>query len=67
MIRDGANGFFAHGEDEWVARLERLIDSAALRRELGATGRADAVARWSLAAHAPRFVEIVRTAIEGVS
>jgi glycosyltransferase involved in cell wall biosynthesis len=67
MIRDGANGFFARDEDEWVAHLERLIDSAELRREVGANGRADAVARWSLVAHAPRFVEVVRTAIEGSS
>lgn len=67
MIRDGENGFFARADGEWVARLEQLIDSAALRRELGGHGRADAVAHWSLAAHGPRFVDIVRGAIEGSS
>lgn len=61
MIRDGDNGFLARSDDEWVERLTELVDSAELRRRLGAAGRADAEARWSLAAHAPRFVDIVRT------
>jgi glycosyltransferase involved in cell wall biosynthesis len=64
MIRDGDNGFMARDEDEWVARLEHLIDDVALRRFLGAQGRRDAVARWSLSAHAPRFVAAVRAAME---
>lgn len=67
MIRDGENGFFARGKEEWVARLEQLLDSAELRRQMGARGRAEAVARWSLAAHAPRFVEVVRAAMESTS
>lgn len=67
MIQDGENGFFARATEDWVARLEQLIDSAPLRRELGARGRADAIAHWSLTAHAPRFVEIVRGAMEGSS
>jgi glycosyltransferase involved in cell wall biosynthesis len=60
MIRDGDNGFLAGSEAEWTARLSQLLDDTALRRRLGEAGRADAVARWSLAAHAPRFVSIVQ-------
>jgi glycosyltransferase involved in cell wall biosynthesis len=63
MVRDGENGFLAAGEDAWVDRLEALLDDAALRRRLGQAGRADAEARWSLRAHAPRFVEIVSEAV----
>jgi glycosyltransferase involved in cell wall biosynthesis len=59
MIEDGQNGLFAADEDAWVDRLERLLDSTELRRRLAERGRADAVARWSLHAHAPRVVELV--------
>jgi glycosyltransferase involved in cell wall biosynthesis len=63
MIRDGENGFLARSDDEWIARLDQLLDDAALRRRIGDAGRADAVARWSLQAHAPRFVRIVQEAL----
>jgi glycosyltransferase involved in cell wall biosynthesis len=63
MIRDGETGFLAANEDAWVEHLGRLIDDAALRRRLGEAGRVEAVARWSLAAHAPRFVEVVLDAM----
>jgi glycosyltransferase involved in cell wall biosynthesis len=64
MIRDGDNGFLAADDDAWVERLSALLDDAALRRRLGEAGRADAVARWSMATHAPRFVELMRAATE---
>jgi glycosyltransferase involved in cell wall biosynthesis len=64
MIRDGDNGFLVRNEDEWVERLEQLIDDVALRRFVGAQGRRDAVERWSLRAQAPRFVAAVRAAME---
>jgi glycosyltransferase involved in cell wall biosynthesis len=63
MIRDGDNGFLATTKDEWTERLERLLDDHVLRRRIGDSGRSDAVARWSLAAHAPRFVAIVKEAM----
>jgi glycosyltransferase involved in cell wall biosynthesis len=63
MIRDGENGFLVEGQAQWVARLEALLDDAALRRRLGEAGRADAETRWSLQRHAPRFVEVVRSAV----
>ena len=65
IVRDGETGFWARTDDEWVARIEQLLDSAALRRELGGRGRQEAEARWSLRAHAPRFVDVVRSSLEG--
>ena len=62
IVTDGENGFLAADEDRWVDRLERLLDDERLRRRLGERARADAVERWSLAAHASRFVEVVRGA-----
>ncbi|HEY2744506.1 MAG TPA: glycosyltransferase, partial [Polyangia bacterium] len=64
MIRDGDNGFLAADDATWVERLTQLIDEPALRKRLGAAGRADALASWSLAVQAPRFVDIVRNAME---
>ncbi|MCA1665455.1 MAG: glycosyltransferase family 4 protein, partial [Myxococcales bacterium] len=63
MIRHDDNGLLAASPDEWVEQLTRLLDDAPLRRRLGDAGRADAVARWSLSAHAPRFVDAVAGAI----
>ncbi len=63
MIRDGYNGFLASSDDDWVARLSALLDDAALRRRLGEAGRAEAESRWSLAQHAPRFVDVVSRAL----
>jgi glycosyltransferase involved in cell wall biosynthesis len=63
MVRDGENGFLATSEDDWVNRLESLLDDAKLRRRLGENGRAQAETRWSLQTHAPRFVEIVSEAL----
>jgi glycosyltransferase involved in cell wall biosynthesis len=64
ILRDGENGFVADSEDAWVNRLSRLLHDLALRRRLGDAGRRDAVARWSLAAHAPRFVATVREGMQ---
>lgn len=63
MIDDGRNGLLARSLDEWQAQLDRLLEDAALRRRLEREGRADAVAHWSLAAHAPRFAGLMAEAL----
>jgi len=40
MVRPGATGFLATTEDEWVAAVRTLAADAALRRRMGAAGRA---------------------------
>ena len=64
MVHPGKNGLLAHSEEEWLDCLQMLIDDEPLRRRLGEQGRNDAVTKWSLAAHAPRFVSIVLDAME---
>ena len=66
IVRDGENGFLASGEAEWRHAFDRLLADPQLRRQMGARGRERAVADYSLAVHAPRFVEIVRSAAAAV-
>ena len=59
MVRHDETGLLARNEAEWTEGLERLLGDAGLRARLGDAGRAEAVARWSLAVHAPRVVDIL--------
>ncbi|HEX2569253.1 MAG TPA: glycosyltransferase family 4 protein [Polyangia bacterium] len=59
MIRHDETGLLARDEAEWTDGLERLLGDARLRARLGDAGRAEAVAHWSLAVHAPRVVDIL--------
>lgn len=61
MIDHGANGYLATGWEEWRSALLRLIGDAALRQRFGAAGRQRVVERYSLQAHAPRFVELIQS------
>jgi glycosyltransferase involved in cell wall biosynthesis len=65
IVANGATGFLATDPDQWRASLKRLIDDAELRRKMGEAGRNRAVEAYSLQAHAPRLVEIMRRAASG--
>lgn len=56
----GERGVLARGPEEWLAALERLLDDPALARRMGAAGRAEAKARWSVEAWSDRVVAAVR-------
>lgn len=64
MIRHDENGLIASTHDEWVTELDRLLADPALRQRLADAGRADAIAHYSLSSQAPRFVEVVRRAMD---
>ena len=65
IVADGTNGFLASGLDQWRSALLQLIDDGDLRQRMGQEGRARVIADYSLQAHAPRLVEIMRRAMEG--
>jgi glycosyltransferase involved in cell wall biosynthesis len=48
IVEDGVNGFLARTDDDWVLRLRQLVDDPALRRRIGAAGRATVVERYSV-------------------
>jgi len=64
IVADGP-GFLASDLEQWRRALDRLIDDSELRRRMGEAGRARAVEDYSLKAHAPRLVEIMRRAAGG--
>jgi len=62
IVLDGETGFWADSPELWHDRLLRLIEDGALRRRLGSAARVRIEAHYSLAAHAPRVVELIRAA-----
>lgn len=65
FVRDGVTGFRATAPDEWVAAVRRLAADADLRRRLGAAGRAQVEARYSVAAGARLWVGALHGLHEG--
>lgn len=64
-ITDGENGFLAASEDEWVAKLERLVADAELRRRFGSAARRTVAERYSLPVSGRRLAEILRRLAAG--
>jgi len=60
FLRHGQNGLFAATTAEWRDAFERLRDPA-LRRRLGAAGRATVERRYALRDAAPRLLELLDT------
>ena len=58
IIQDGENGFLAATEAEWVEKLSLLIDSQALRKKLGKTGRKTVVENYSVEANKEKYLHI---------
>ena len=59
IIDHGRNGFLSSSEEEWVARLSELIDSAELRARLGAAGRATVVQCYSVKSQENRYLDLL--------
>jgi glycosyltransferase involved in cell wall biosynthesis len=64
LIRHGRTGLLARTPDEWIAALERLIESFDDREKMGRQAREDAVARFSLTHYAPQFIDALLPAAE---
>ena len=67
IIQDGVNGFLASTGDEWIEKVGRLLDDAALRRRLGAAGRQTIEARYSLRVNAPTLVALLTRVADDAS
>lgn len=56
IVQPGDNGFLAAGSSQWQEALGALIDDAALRRRMGASGRAKVEAQYCVQRTAPRLI-----------
>jgi len=65
VIQHGENGLLASTEEEWLASLESLIESADLRQRLGDMGRRTVEERFSMRHCATVFADVVRSTIDG--
>jgi glycosyltransferase involved in cell wall biosynthesis len=63
IIQDSENGFLASSDDEWVQKLSLLIRSPELRRQLGTAGRRTVELKYSTAAQAPRFYDVLESVV----
>ena len=63
VIEDGANGFLASTDEEWLARVGALVEDPALRERIGAAGRRTVELGYSAEVAARRFAEVVRSVV----
>ena len=64
VIDNGKNGFLANTEDEWIEKLSLLIESPALRNELGKAGRLTIEQRFSAQALNAEYVNAFKELIK---
>jgi glycosyltransferase involved in cell wall biosynthesis len=62
IVQDDLNGYLATGTEEWVEKLSRLVEDAALRRRIGQAGRQAIEEKYSVKAQAPRLLEVLERA-----
>ena len=58
IVEDGVHGFWANSQEEWIEKLEILINDHGLRRKMGMAGRGRVIEHYSLKANAPRMLKI---------
>jgi glycosyltransferase involved in cell wall biosynthesis len=64
IVQDGANGFLAGSDDEWVDKLSRLLSDASLRTRFAAAGRRTVEDGYSLHVNAPTLAATLRAVAE---
>ncbi len=58
IVEDGVHGFWANTQEEWIEKLETLINDHDLRKRMGKEGRKRVIDHYSLKANAPRMLKI---------
>lgn len=57
IISDGKNGFLATSDEEWIEKLSQLIESFALRKQIGEAGRQTVLERYSTESQKNRYLD----------
>ena len=58
IVEDGVHGFWANSQEEWIEKLEIMINDHDLRRKMGMAGRERVIEHYSLKENAPRMLKI---------
>ncbi|HLU85364.1 MAG TPA: glycosyltransferase family 4 protein, partial [Vicingaceae bacterium] len=61
IIKDGENGFLANTDEEWITKIEWLIESEELRKKLGKAGRQTIIERYSIEANKDKYLALLST------
>ncbi|MCE9582981.1 MAG: glycosyltransferase family 4 protein [Planctomycetes bacterium] len=60
IVKEGANGFLAATTEEWAEKIARLAKDPALRDRLGDAARETVAKEYSVQAHGPRLVALLK-------
>ncbi len=60
IIAEGRNGFLASTNADWVEKISKLIDDAALRQRIGAEARKTVEERYSLNSQKEKYLDCFR-------
>jgi glycosyltransferase involved in cell wall biosynthesis len=60
IIEDGVNGFLANTDDEWMTKISKLIESEALRQQIGAKGRETIIETYSVEANKEKYLNKIQ-------
>jgi glycosyltransferase involved in cell wall biosynthesis len=61
IIQDGVTGFLVKTPEEWIAKLEYLIDHPEIRKSVGSAGRKNVEDNYSLDVNAPVYLNILKS------
>lgn len=64
IVEHGTDGFLAESLEEWIGALSLLRDDHDLRIRMGSAAREKIVKSYSLQAHAPRLLTLLRSNVE---
>jgi len=65
IVHDGQTGYLPESEDEWVSRLEQLIEDPPLRSRLGIAARKTVIDRYSVHRWRQPLLQIIRRTAAG--
>jgi len=60
IIKEGINGFFATSTQEWIEKINLLINDKALRERMGFEGRKTVDLSYSLKANIQKFINTIK-------
>jgi glycosyltransferase involved in cell wall biosynthesis len=61
IVKDGENGFWATGQQEWTDRLSTLIQNPDLRYQMGLKGIETVEREYSLAVTSEKFINVLKS------